>query len=126
MDVRKAGESLSNFLHFQNFYLRDLSDVRILVESHIAETAARMIMEKDLRILGKMMDDFAEQLKRNIPPELYDNQIEFHRILGQAIGNPLLIFILDFISNILLGAKGVLKPRKEFYLKVFRAHKRIY
>jgi GntR family transcriptional repressor for pyruvate dehydrogenase complex len=126
VDVRKAGESLSNFLHFQNFSLRDLSDVRILVESHIAETAARMITEKHSRMLEKMMDDFAEQLKRNIPIELYDNQIEFHRILGQAIGNPFLIFILDFISNILLDAKRVLKPRKEFYRKVFRAHKLIY
>jgi GntR family transcriptional repressor for pyruvate dehydrogenase complex len=126
VDVRKAGESLSNFLHFQNLSLRDLSDVRILVESHIAEMAARKITEEKLLMLGKMMDDFAEQLKRNIPIKLYDNQIEFHRILGLAVGNPLLIFILDFISNILLDAKRVLKPRKEFYRKVFRAHKLIY
>jgi len=126
VDIHKAGESLSNFLHFQNFSLRDLSDVRILVESHIAGMAARMITDEKLMMLGKMMDDFAEQLKRNIPIALYDNQIEFHRILSLAVGNPFLIFILDFISNILLDAKRVLKPRKEFYRKVFRAHKLIY
>jgi len=36
------------------------------------------------------------------------------------------MFILDFVDNLLIDAKALLKPGKEFSNKVLRAHKRIY
>jgi DNA-binding GntR family transcriptional regulator len=36
------------------------------------------------------------------------------------------MFILDFVENLLIDTKGILKPGKEFSNKVLRAHKRIY
>jgi DNA-binding FadR family transcriptional regulator len=36
------------------------------------------------------------------------------------------MFILDFVENLLIDTKEVLKPGKEFSRKVLRAHKRIY
>ena len=36
------------------------------------------------------------------------------------------MFILDFVENLLIDTKGILKPGKEFSSKVLRAHKRIY
>jgi GntR family transcriptional regulator, transcriptional repressor for pyruvate dehydrogenase complex len=126
VDMKKAGEFLSNFLYFKGLSLRDFSDVRILVESHIAEKAARMIAEEDLAKLGALNEAFGKQLKENIPTEFYDRQIEFHRILGHSTENPILILVLDFISNILLKAKEILRPGKDFYEDVLRAHKQIH
>ena len=35
-------------------------------------------------------------------------------------------FTLDFVESLLIDAKEILKPGKEFSSKVLRAHKRIY
>jgi GntR family transcriptional repressor for pyruvate dehydrogenase complex len=36
------------------------------------------------------------------------------------------MFILDFVESLLIDAKEILKPGKEFSSKVLKAHKRIY
>ena len=36
------------------------------------------------------------------------------------------MFILDFVENLLIDTKEILKPGKEFSSKVLRDHKRIY
>jgi len=36
------------------------------------------------------------------------------------------MFILDFVENLLIDIKEILKPGKESSRKVIRAHKRIY
>jgi DNA-binding FadR family transcriptional regulator len=36
------------------------------------------------------------------------------------------MFILDFVENLLIDTKAILKPGKVFSRKVMRAHKRIY
>jgi DNA-binding FadR family transcriptional regulator len=46
--------------------------------------------------------------------------------MRKGTGNPLLIFILDFILYILIGIKEDLKPSKQFYRRVLNAHRRIY
>jgi DNA-binding FadR family transcriptional regulator len=126
VDMEKARESLFNFLHFKTLSLKHLTEARILVESYIAEKAAPIISEEDLNKLASMMDEFEGKLKRNTPTESFFSQIEFHRTLANATGNPILIFVQDFILNIFLRAKKILKPRKEFYKKALNSHRRIY
>jgi len=126
VDMKKAKDSFANFLHFKNLSPKELSEVRLLVESYIAEKAAQVISEEDLKKLERLTNEFNHSLKKDLPIEFYNRQIEFHRILGNVTGNPILIFILDFISNILIGMKEILKPKKDFYWKVLKAHKRIY
>jgi GntR family transcriptional repressor for pyruvate dehydrogenase complex len=126
VDMKTARDSLTNFLLFKNLSPKELSEVRLLVESYIAEKAAQVISEEDLKKLERLMIEFHNSLKKDLPVEFYNRQIEFHRILGNATGNPILIFILDFISNILIGMKEIWKPEKEFYRKVLKAHRRIY
>lgn len=126
VDRKKAGEFLSNFFHFKNVSLRDISEVRILVESYIASKAAKSISEEQLSELKELNDEFDKQLQLDLPPEYYNSQIQFHRILGDAVANPILVLIVDFVCNILIGAKEILRPRKGFYMKVLIAHKQIY
>ncbi len=126
VDMKKARDSFINFLHFKNLSIKDLTEVRLLLESHIAEKAALAITEDDLSRLKKLIEECEYVLKHDIPIEHRKNEIEFHRIIGSVSGNPILMFILDFVENLLIDTKEILQPGKEFSQRVLNAHKRIY
>jgi GntR family transcriptional repressor for pyruvate dehydrogenase complex len=126
VDMKKARDSFTNFLHFKNLSLRNLSEVRIILEPHIAEKAATAITEEDLKRLEELNEESNYDLKNDIPIEARKNEIEFHRIIASVTGNPILMFILDFVENLLIDTKDILQPSKEFSQKVLNAHRRIY
>lgn len=126
VDMKKARDSFINFLHFKNLSLVNLTEVRLILESYIAEKAALAITENDLKRLKQLNEECEYVLKHDIPMESRKNEIEFHRIIGSVTGNPILMFILDFVDNLLIDTKAILKPGKEFSNKVLKAHKRIY
>ncbi len=126
VDMKKARESFINFLHFKDLSLINLTEVRLVLESHIAEKSALSITEDDLKRLKKLIEECETVLNHNILIESRKNEIEFHRIIGSVTGNPILMFILDFVENLLLDIKEILQPDKAFSKKVLNAHKRIY
>jgi len=126
VDMTKAKDSFTNFLLFKNLSLRDLSEVRLLLEPYIAEKATLSITEEDLDRLKKLIKESDLAIKNDTAFESRNDEIEFHRIIASITGNPILMFILDFVENLLIDTKGILKPGKDFSNKVLRAHKRIY
>lgn len=126
VDMKKARDSFTNFLLFKNLSLSNLSEVRLILEPYVAEKAAVAITEEDLKRLEKLNKECDYVLKNNIPIESRKNEIEYHRIIGSLSGNPILMFLLDFVENLLIDTKEILQPSKEFSLKVLNAHKRIY
>jgi GntR family transcriptional repressor for pyruvate dehydrogenase complex len=76
--------------------------------------------------LEKLNKECDYVLKNNIPIESRKNEIEYHRIIGSVSGNPILMFILDFVENLLIDTKEILQPSREFSQRVLNAHKRIY
>ncbi|HUL38012.1 MAG TPA: FCD domain-containing protein, partial [Thermodesulfobacteriota bacterium] len=126
VDMTKARDSFTNFLLFKNLSLKDLSEVRLLLEPYIAEKATLSITKEDLQRLKELINDSEKAVKSNLGLESRKIEIEFHRIIASITGNPILMFILDFVENLLIDTKEILKPGKEFSSKVLRAHKRIY
>jgi GntR family transcriptional repressor for pyruvate dehydrogenase complex len=126
VDMTKAKDSFTNFLLFKNLSLKDLSEVRLLLEPYIAEKATLSITQEDLDRLKKLIKESDLAIKNDAAFESRKDEIEFHRIIASITGNPILMFILDFVENLLIDTKGILKPGKEFSNKVLRAHKRIY
>jgi GntR family transcriptional repressor for pyruvate dehydrogenase complex len=126
VDMMKARDSFTNFLLFKNLSLMDLSEVRLLLEPYIAEKATLTITQEDLHRLEKLIRDSEHAIRHEIGFESRKDEIEFHRIIASITGNPILMFILDFVENLLIDTKKILKPGKEFSGKVLRAHKRIY
>ena len=126
VDMVKARDSFTNFLLFKNLSLEDLSEVRLLLEPYIAEKATPAITQDDLHRLEKLIKDSEHAIKNNASLASRQDEIEFHRIIASITGNPILMFILDFVENLLIDTKEILKPGKEFSGKVLRAHKRIY
>lgn len=126
IDPDKAKEGISNFFAFQGLTLKNLLDVRFVLESHIAETVATVISDEDLRYLGQLLRETEEALRSGTVFNYREKEVEFHLILAKATRNPLLVFLLDFVENILLDAKQILKTDPEFSVKVLQAHNRIY
>jgi GntR family transcriptional repressor for pyruvate dehydrogenase complex len=126
VDMTKARDSFTNFLLFKNLSLKDLSEVRLLLEPYIVEKATLTITKEDLSRLEKLIKDSEHAIKNGIALESRKDEIEFHRIIASITGNPILMFILDFVENLLIDTKAILKPGREFSTKVLKAHKRIY
>ena len=126
VDMTKARDSFTNFLLFKNLSLKDLSEVRLLLEPYIVEKATLAITKEDLSRLEKLIRDSEHAVKNGIAFESRKDEIEFHRIIASITGNPILMFILDFVENLLIDTKAILKPGREFSTKVLKAHKRIY
>jgi len=126
VDMTKARDSFTNFLLFKNLSLKDLSEVRLLLEPYIVEKATHAINKEDLGRLEKLIKDSEHAIKNGIAFESRKDEIEFHRIIASITGNPILMFILDFVENLLIDTKAILKPGREFSNKVLKAHKRIY
>jgi GntR family transcriptional repressor for pyruvate dehydrogenase complex len=126
VDMKTARDSFTNFLLFKNLSLSNLSEVRLILEPYVAEKAALGITKEDLRRLEKLNKECEYVIKHDIPIESRKNEIEYHRIIGSVSGNPILMFILDFVENLLIDTKEILQPSKEFSQKVLNAHKRIY
>jgi GntR family transcriptional repressor for pyruvate dehydrogenase complex len=126
VDMTTARDSFANFLLFKNLSLSNLSEVRLILEPYVAEKAALAINEEDIKRLEKLNKECDYIIKHDIPIESRKNEIEYHRIIGSISGNPILMFILDFVENLLIDTKEILQPSKEFSQKVLNAHKRIY
>jgi GntR family transcriptional repressor for pyruvate dehydrogenase complex len=125
VDVNKARDLLLNFLHFQDLSLQDLSEVRLLLEPYAAEKCAVSINSEDLDRLKRLNEQCQLILDGRVCADLRQNEIEFHRVIGRATGNPILSFVLEFVENLLIDAKEVIRPDEAFSRRVLSAHRRI-
>jgi GntR family transcriptional repressor for pyruvate dehydrogenase complex len=126
VDMNKAIDSFANFLHFKNISLRDLTEVRLVLEPYIAERAALSIVDEDLKRLEQSLKDSENVLKQGAEIDLRKYEIEFHKIIASIGSNPILMFIVDFVEELLINTKEILQPGPTFSRQVQNAHKRIY
>lgn len=126
MDMNKAREGLINFFHFKNLSLRDLTEVRLILESYTAEKAALAITAEDLKKLKKLLDESDYVRQHGTYQEYRRMEIEFHRIIAGVNTNPILMLIIDFVENLLIDTKELLQPGDDFSRRVQSAHERIY
>jgi GntR family transcriptional repressor for pyruvate dehydrogenase complex len=126
MDMQKAKECLTNFLHFKNLSLLDLTEVRVVLESYTTEKAAAIISDESLKRLKNVISESELARRGGRPNEYRKMEIEFHRIIGSVTSNPILMLLLDFVENLLIDAKEILQPGDDFSERVQKAHIRIY
>jgi GntR family transcriptional repressor for pyruvate dehydrogenase complex len=98
-----------------------LFDVRLQIEPFIVEEAARHATEGDMKKLSALFDDASEHL--DDPAYLKQKNIEFHLLLAEASGNPVLSIMMKSIIDILKAiAFSFLEPafEKEVFLGIHR------
>jgi|GEM_PF-127409 len=123
VDMSTTRDSIANFLHFQNVSVRNLSEVRKLIEPYLARLAAECLNQDSLDALEVCNQECREALR--LDQNTSSHEINFHRILADSSGNPVLILILDFVNNVLTDSKRHLQPGTTFSRQVLEAHERI-
>ncbi len=123
VDMNTTRDSIANFLHFQNVSVRNLSEVRKLVEPYLARLAAERLGPDGLETLSDCNQACREALL--LGQSMSSHEVKFHRILAEASHNPVLILILDFVNSVLTDSKAHLEPGAAFSQQVLLAHERI-
>jgi DNA-binding FadR family transcriptional regulator len=126
VDKKRVTDFFSNFLHFKNISVKELFDVRMMLETYIVENASRNIKKESLKRLAENIEENEKIIRDNNLFETMKLEGEFHRIIADVIGNPILVFLRDFVGNVLINAREILSPGEDFSFKVLRSHKVIY
>lgn len=123
VDMKTTRDSIANFLHFQNVSVLDLSQVRKFIEPPLTRMAAEHISTDALGRLVLTHRMCHDALARG--ENIYKYEIEFHRLLAEASGNPVCLLIQDFVNSLLGDIKSHLQPGLGFLKQVLAAHDRI-
>ena len=125
VNVETASMGLVNFLHNKQLTLEHLTDVRHLVEPHLAAEAARKATDEQIAELEALQAQARRRLGNNEAALLREIEIAFHGKLAAISENPLLTFVAGFIDHLLLGVKQSLDLDENFSLAVINAHDNI-
>lgn len=120
VNMNTTVHSLTNFLHFKNVSVADITMLRYFLEPHLAEIALSKIAKSDIRILETMTND-----EVSAPPLKEKQGIGLHYYIARFSENPLLILLMDFIESLLADLKVKLNPGPDFYDEVEQDHHRI-
>jgi len=97
-------------------------DVRLQIEPFIVAEAARNAKKSDIRKLSALIKDAS--LHSDEAAYLKEKNIEFHLLLAEASGNPVLAILMKSLTEILKEiAYHFLNP--SFEREIFRVHKEI-
>ena len=122
VDRETARNSIANFLHFKDVTVRDLSEVRRVLEPYLARMAAEKLSGEQIRRMEGMNRDLGRVVEQGGSVIGGEFEIGFHTILADAVGNPVLSLILDFVTSLLTDVKLRLKPGPEFSRRVLESH----
>lgn len=102
-------------------------EVRRALESEVAELAAQRRTPDDVAAIRTAMQRIGEAVKAG--GDGAEEDVEFHRAIARAAGNPFLISTLDYLARFLSGATRVTRAnearRSDFAQAVTREHERI-
>lgn len=123
VDMKTTRDSIFNFLYFQNVSVKQISEVRRIFEPHLARVATHLMSDEALDRLKLTHECCQDALSRG--ENIYKHEIEFHRVLAEACGNPVFELIQDFVNSLLGDLKRDLRPGLGFLQEVLAAHDRI-
>jgi GntR family transcriptional regulator, transcriptional repressor for pyruvate dehydrogenase complex len=126
VDMETTRASIAGFLHFKVVSVENLSEVRKMIEPHLARAAARNLSSEHVERLASLNLGCRRTLDRGESLVGAREEIDFHILLAEVTGNPVLMLILDFVNRLLTEAKADLQPDLVFCEQVLKAHERIY
>ncbi|MFP4429113.1 MAG: FadR/GntR family transcriptional regulator [Desulfovermiculus sp.] len=125
VDMGIARDAITHFLHFQDVSIKELSEVRKIIEPYLALQAAKKLCAEDFTYLESLNLACAQALERGEEIIGGEHEIDFHIHLARATDNSVLIMILDFVNKLLSETKLEVKPGPDFSRRVVDAHQRV-
>lgn len=126
VDMKTTQQSLINFLHFKHVSVHHLSEIRKVLEPYAAKMAADVISPENLAALKDINERCVQALQQGLTEKVEKDIIRFHRIIANCSENPILVFIIAFVEDLLEDIKKQLRPDNNFFQSVVSAHIRIY
>ena len=115
VEMKIPQESMINFFHFKDVSVQHLSEVRKILEPYAAKIAADEISKEGIGKLRNIITKCESAFSKGHDNEINEDLINFHRVIAQCTGNPVLIFILAFVEDLLQETKDRLRPDKRFF-----------
>lgn len=99
---QRARALLGNYFYFQNLTIRDIYDLRRVLEPELAAGLAGKLSGEVLGQLEAIIGEYS-QPARNLDEEREQHvaSLRFHALLAEQSDNPLLGFLIDFMVNML-------------------------
>jgi GntR family transcriptional repressor for pyruvate dehydrogenase complex len=126
VDADVTKEVLTNFLYFKNLSVASLSEMRKIIEPYAAGVAATLMGREGLDRLADIIEVARNGMPDEYSVDLAENDLDFHRVIASATGNPILALVVDLVESLLGELKGMMKPDSGFSLAVLLAHERIF
>jgi len=128
-DTKLVNNFLQDMFSMGKVKISDFTEARLAVEPLSAKVATMRIKEESLEQVRLNIQETQDWLCKGNHSEARLLNLEFHRLIAQASGNPVIFFMVDSImdimeqniSSILLSAKPVeqtLKYHEEIYLAI--------
>lgn len=98
----RATALLGNYFYFQHLTIDDVYQIRIVLEPELAAGLAGKLDAVQLSMLEEVMTCYAEPA-RSAEEERKQHiaSLRFHALLAEMSGNPLMCFLIRFITNML-------------------------
>ena len=113
--------SIMNFIKFEAVSIRDITQMRYVLEPFILRSIFPLITVADLEKLRESNEMEFQRVTEETSPK----GISFHRYLVRVTQNPILIIIMDFIDNLTADMKIKANVGDEFYSQVKELHNQV-
>ncbi|MFV2173735.1 FadR/GntR family transcriptional regulator [Actinomadura sp. LOL_016] len=115
-DPAVVARSLSDTLHLTDFSLGDVTEVRLWIEATVTRVACERMTDDRLAAL----EDNVRQAAAFTDARDWDRKalvhIEFHNLLADATGNPLMSIVMRSLMDMLKDVVLAVGPSKDDYL----------
>lgn len=114
-NLANAGfEPLSILFTLQNGTIRDIMEVRLMLETEMAALAARRVTDEQAAAIAELMESFKVELAgKQSEQKGAELDAEIHRTIAGIAGNPLLNTLFNSIS--MLMNRAISESRKELF-----------
>jgi len=123
VDLETARNSMFNYIFFQKPSIQEFTQLRLLIESHMAAVAAEQATEEDLEFFEDNLEQTRKQL--NSGAFYYKLDTAFHHRIAAISNNRLIVFVIDSLKNAIVNLKLQLDLDSRFSVGVFESHQRI-
>ncbi len=113
-DRQTVTETLSDLIRLRQVDMSHLTQARLVLETDVAELAIRRVGAAEIARLKTCVEAAIDRSKRGITASV--ENVQFHMLLGEMSGNPILSMMLSSTLDLLQMVIGAVAPGPEVSL----------
>lgn len=125
-DVTFVSNFLQDMFSMGNIKVFDLTEARMAVEPFSVKIATQRIDNDSLAAIKQNIKETRECLKGNQASDARLLTLEYHRLIAQASGNPVIFFMVDSIMDIMENNVSAIVIPAESIENTLHYHENIY